>query len=109
MDLPVEIRTLDLHNVPFADTYVPKLWTTMMLDKDLTGRFTVEDHFTKSMASTTFDAGIYLDMSATRPKTALRRNGLRPTTGGFPSRLGREGVAFALHGKPCTGSILTLR
>jgi len=57
MDLPVEIETLDLHNVQFADIYVPRLRTTMMLEKDLTGRFTVEDLFTKSMASTTFDAG----------------------------------------------------
>jgi hypothetical protein len=41
MDAPVEVSTLDLAGVQCAEKGVAKVRATLMLDKNLMGRFTV--------------------------------------------------------------------
>jgi len=55
MDAPIIITTVDLTGIRFAKKGVPKVKATLMLGKDLIGKFTVEDTFTKSGASAVFD------------------------------------------------------
>lgn len=57
-DAPVGIKTLDLVNMRKAKAKQTITHAIMEIDKTLTGRLSVEDPYTKSEASITFDAGV---------------------------------------------------
>jgi len=55
LDAPTEIGMLKLTRIRVAKKGVPKVVLTLSLHQDLIGCLTVQDTFTKSRASTTFD------------------------------------------------------
>lgn len=57
LDASVNIAKIKLSNLRIAKKRITKVRTMLRLEKDLVGRFAVEDTFTKSKKSVTFDAG----------------------------------------------------
>lgn len=56
-DAPVNIAKVELSGLRVAKKGITKVRTILRVEKDLVGLFTVEDTFTKSKKSITFDAG----------------------------------------------------
>ena len=56
-DAPVNIAKVELSGLRVAKIGVTKVRTMLRVEKNLVGRFAVEDTFTKSKKSVTFDAG----------------------------------------------------
>jgi hypothetical protein len=57
MDTLTKIKDVELHEIRLAKKVETKVKVTMSMGKDLIGNFTVQDTFTKSKASITFDGG----------------------------------------------------
>lgn len=55
-DVPSNLATFELSGLRVAKKGIPKIKTTLRIGKDLLGFFAVEDIFTKSKKSVTFDA-----------------------------------------------------
>jgi len=72
MGVPITIKSVNLAGIRFAKKGVPRVKATLMLGKDLIGKFTVEDTFTKSVASAVFDGSV--PPRAERSHEAISKN-----------------------------------